>query len=78
MKCFHPTVRSVHPTGTGRQQWINRWRQQLNTLAIAFEHRLVAATKYSHHDNQLHQESDEPPYGGLSLSHANYPFARST
>ena len=45
LKCVYLTVRSLDPTGTGRQRWINRWKQPLNAFAITFEDRILTATK---------------------------------
>jgi len=41
LKCVYLTVRSLDPTGTGRQ----RWKQPLNAFAVAFEDRILNATK---------------------------------
>jgi transposase-like protein len=40
LKCLYLTVRSLDPTGRGRQRWINRWKPALNAFAITFEGRL--------------------------------------
>ena len=45
LKCVYLTVRSLDPTGTGRQRWMNRWKQPLNAFAVAFEDRILNATK---------------------------------
>ncbi len=45
LKCVYLTIRSLDPTGIGRQRWINRWKQPLNAFAIAFEDRILNATK---------------------------------
>ena len=58
LKCVYLTVRSLDPTGTGRQRWMNRWKQPLNAFAVAFEDRILNATKYNDHDDQFHRISD--------------------
>lgn len=40
MKCLYLVVRSLDPTGTGQQRWMNRWKPALNAFAITFEGRL--------------------------------------
>ena len=40
MKCLYMVVRSLDPTGTGQERWMNRWKPALNAFAITFEHRL--------------------------------------
>jgi transposase-like protein len=40
MKCLYMVVRSLDPTGTGQQRWMNRWKPALNAFAITFEGRL--------------------------------------
>jgi transposase-like protein len=44
LKCLYLVIRSLDPTGRGRQRWMNRWRPALNVFAIAFEGRVVPAT----------------------------------
>ena len=41
VKCVYLTVRSLAPIGTGRQRWINRWKQPLNAFAVASEGRIL-------------------------------------
>jgi transposase-like protein len=40
LKCLSLVVRSLEPTGKGRQRWMNRWKPALNAFAITFEGRL--------------------------------------
>jgi putative transposase len=40
MKCLYMVVRSLDPTGSGQQRWMNRWKPALNAFAITFEGRL--------------------------------------
>jgi transposase-like protein len=40
MKCLYMVVRSLDPTGTGQERWMNRWKPALNAFAITFEGRL--------------------------------------
>ena len=40
MKCLYLVVRSLDPTGTGQERWMNRWKPALNAFAITFEGRL--------------------------------------
>lgn len=40
LKCLYLTIRSLAPTGRGRQRWMNRWKPALNAFAITFEGRL--------------------------------------
>jgi putative transposase len=40
LKCLYLTVRSLDPTGKGRQRWMNRWKPALNAFAITFADRL--------------------------------------
>lgn len=39
LKCLYLVVRSLDPTGKGRQLWVNRCKPALNAFAIAFEGR---------------------------------------
>ena len=41
LKCVYLTVRSLDPTGKGRQRWMNRWKQPLNAFAVTFEGRIL-------------------------------------
>jgi putative transposase len=41
LKCLYMVVRSLDPTGRGRQRWMNRWKPALNAFAITFEGRLL-------------------------------------
>jgi len=41
MKCLYMVVRSLDPTGTGQERWMNRWKPALNAFAITFEGRLL-------------------------------------
>ncbi len=41
LKCLYLVVRSLDPTGRGRQRWMNRWKPALNAFAITFEGRLL-------------------------------------
>jgi transposase-like protein len=40
LKCLYLTIRSLDPTGRGRQRWINRWKPALNAFAVTFEGRI--------------------------------------
>ena len=40
MKCLYLAVRSLDPTGRGRQRWSTRWKPALNAFAITFEGRI--------------------------------------
>ena len=40
MKCLYLVVRSLDPTGSGQERWLNRWKPALNAFAITFEGRL--------------------------------------
>ncbi len=40
LKCLYMVVRSLDPTGTGQERWMNRWKPALNAFAITFEGRL--------------------------------------
>ncbi len=39
-KCLYLVVRSLDPTGSGQERWMNRWKPALNAFAITFEGRL--------------------------------------
>jgi transposase-like protein len=43
LKCLYLTIRSLDPTGQGRQRWMNRWKPALNAFAITFGDRLFTA-----------------------------------
>jgi putative transposase len=40
LKCLYLVIRSLDPTGKGRQRWMNRWKPALNAFAITFEGRI--------------------------------------
>ena len=40
IKCLYMVVRSLDPTGSGQERWMNRWKPALNAFAITFEGRL--------------------------------------
>ena len=40
LKCLYMVVRSLDPTGSGQERWMNRWKPALNAFAITFEGRL--------------------------------------
>jgi transposase-like protein len=40
LKCLYLVVRSLDPTGSGQERWMNRWKPALNAFAITFEGRL--------------------------------------
>jgi putative transposase len=40
LKSLYQVIRSLDPTGRGRQHWMNRWKPALNAFAITFEGRL--------------------------------------
>ena len=44
LKCLYLVIRSLDPTGRGRQRWMNRWKPALNAFAIAFEGRIFPTT----------------------------------
>ena len=44
LKCLYLVIRSLDPTGRGRQRWMNRWKPALNAAAIAFEGRIFPTT----------------------------------
>jgi putative transposase len=41
LKCLYLTVRSLDPTGRGRQRWAIRWKPALNAFALMFEGRII-------------------------------------
>ena len=41
LKCLYLTLRSLDPTGRGRQRWITRWKPALNAFALTFEGRII-------------------------------------
>jgi hypothetical protein len=41
IKCLYLTLRSLDPTGRGRQRWITRWKPALNAFALSFEGRII-------------------------------------
>ncbi|MGZ6983041.1 MAG: IS256 family transposase [Ilumatobacteraceae bacterium] len=45
LKHLYLVVRSLDPTGRGRQRWTNRWKAALNVFAITFEGRLNPTSK---------------------------------
>jgi putative transposase len=44
LKCLYLVIRSLDPTGRGRQRWMNRWKPALNAFAITFEGRIFPTT----------------------------------
>jgi transposase-like protein len=36
LKCLYLAIRSLDPTGKGRQRWTNRWKAALNAFDITF------------------------------------------
>ncbi len=40
LKCLYLTIRSLDPTGRGRQRWSNRWKPALNAFSVTFEGRI--------------------------------------
>ena len=40
LQCLYLTIRSLDPTGRGRQRWSNRWKPALNAFAVTFEGRI--------------------------------------
>jgi putative transposase len=40
LKCLYLVVRSLDPTGRGRQRWVVRWKPALNAFALMFEGRI--------------------------------------
>lgn len=40
LKCLYLVIRSLDPTGGGRQRWTMRWKPALNAFAIMFEGRI--------------------------------------
>ena len=45
LKCLYLAIRSLDPTGRGRQRWTNRWKAALNAFDITFDGRLSAGRK---------------------------------
>jgi putative transposase len=45
LKCLYLVIRSLDPTGKGRQRWTNRWKKALNAFDITFDGRLSAGKK---------------------------------
>jgi len=41
LKCLYMVVRSLDPTGGGRNRWTMRWKAALNAFAITFEGRII-------------------------------------
>jgi transposase-like protein len=41
LKCLYLTLRSLDPTGQGRQRWAVRWKPALNAFALMFEDRII-------------------------------------
>jgi putative transposase len=41
LKCLYLTLRSLDPTGRGRQRWAVRWKPALNAFALMFEGRII-------------------------------------
>jgi transposase-like protein len=41
LKCLYLTLRSLDPTGAGRQRWAVRWKPALNAFALMFEGRII-------------------------------------
>ena len=41
LKCLYLTLRSIDPTGRGRQRWAIRWKPALNAFALMFEGRII-------------------------------------
>lgn len=41
LKCLYLTLRSLDPTGRGRQRWAMRWKPALNAFALMFEGRII-------------------------------------
>jgi len=40
-KCLYITLRSLDPTGEGKQRWAVRWKPALNAFALMFEGRIT-------------------------------------
>jgi transposase-like protein len=40
LKCLYLVIRSLDPTGRGRQRWAVRWKPALNAFALMFEGRI--------------------------------------
>src|ERR1700677_3452415 len=45
LKCLYLAIRSLDPTGKGRQRWTNRWKAALNAFDITFDGRLSEGRK---------------------------------
>ncbi len=45
IKCLYLTLRSLDPTGRGRQRWAVRWKPALNAFALMFEGRIFPNNK---------------------------------
>jgi transposase-like protein len=41
LKCLYLAIRSLDPTGRGRQRWTMRWKPALNAFAVMFEGRII-------------------------------------
>jgi putative transposase len=41
LKCLYLTLRSLDPTGHGRQRWAIRWKPALNAFALMFQGRII-------------------------------------
>lgn len=41
LKCLYLVIRSLDPTGRGRQRWTMRWKPALNAFALMFEGRII-------------------------------------
>jgi transposase-like protein len=41
LKCLYLTLRSLDPTGRGRQRWAMRWKPALSAFALMFEGRII-------------------------------------
>jgi transposase-like protein len=44
LKCLYLVIRSLDPTGRGRQRWAMRWKPALNAFALMFEGRIFPSS----------------------------------
>ena len=45
IKCLYLALRSLDPTGRGRQRWAVQWKAALNAFALMFEGRIFPNNK---------------------------------
>jgi hypothetical protein len=62
LKCLYLTIRSLDPSGRGRQRRRNRWKPALNAFAVTFQGRIEITDQQSRQQD-LHRRSDRPGAG---------------